>query len=296
MQIDLYNHIGEKKGKYTLMKEMFDVEINKSLLHRAVVQYLANQRQSTAKAKTKGEVRGGGKKPWRQKGTGRARTGSLRNPVFRGGGVIFGPTGNENYSQVMPKKQRRKALFCALSQKALEGKIIGIDELMFKEIKTKFASTLLDKLPIDRNALFVMPDNNEIVIKSFSNIPYVQLTQANSINVYDLLKYETIIFLKKSLERIEDIWGKDAKDLYKESNKREILKKVLKEKEKETVQKKENKEKDTTKLREENITKSMKKTTEKKDEVKKKTTQKTPTAKKTVTKKVAPKKSENPKK
>jgi len=215
MQIDLYSQSGEKTEKLKLNSYIFEVEINKGLIHLAYVNQMANARQATAKTKTRGEVRGGGKKPWKQKGTGRARTGSLRSPVFIGGGTIFGPTGTQNYKKDMPRKQREKALFSTLSLKAKENTIIAVEEFKTTVIKTKEAITLIAKLPIARTALLVIPDNNESVKRAFRNIPFIRVIQAPYLNIRDLLTYEMVIFAKSSLEVVEKLWANDAKQMFK---------------------------------------------------------------------------------
>jgi len=234
MQIDIFKQNGEKASKHTLTSEIFGVKIDLGLVHRALVMQLANKRQGSAKVKTKGEVRGGGRKPWRQKGTGRARAGSTRSPIWRGGGVTFGPTGNQNYTKDMPKKQRRKALFSALSSKAKDNNILGLEGIKLNEIKTKKIVEILEKLPFERNALIVTPVKDINIQKAANNIPYVKVIQTAYLNIHDLLKFETVIFLKESFKVADDLWKLDAKKL--NASKKEVekttVKKVVK---KETV-------------------------------------------------------------
>ena len=206
MKVDLYKQSGEKSGSLELPKEIFEVEYNEELIHQALVRQLANKRVAIAHTKTRGEVRGGGRKPFRQKGTGNARQGSTRSPNLRGGGVIFGPRNNRNFSKDMPKKQRRKALFSALSEKARNNEVIGLESYDAKEPKTKDFATMLGKLPVERNALVVIPEKNIVIQKSSNNVANAKTILASYLNIHDLQKYKKVIFLKDSISKLEEVF------------------------------------------------------------------------------------------
>jgi large subunit ribosomal protein L4 len=276
MQIDILSQNGEKLSKQTLAKEIFEAKIDLGLVHRALIMQLSNKRQGSAKVKTKGEVRGGGRKPWKQKGTGRARAGSSRSPIWRGGGVTFGPTGEQNYTKDMPKKQRRKALFSALSSKAKDNNILCLESIKLDELKTKKIIEILNKLSFERNALIVTPNKNLDILKTSANIPYIKVIQASYLNIYDLLKYETLIVLKDSFAVIDDLWKDDAKKMYKLED--EKIEKIEEKKEVKKAVVKKSEIKDA----------SSKKPVAKKTVVKKDVSKK-PVAKKTVVKKVTKK-------
>lgn len=203
MKAVIYNQKGEKKGEIALNDAIFGLTPNEGLVHRALILQMANARKPIAHTKTRGEIRGGGRKPHRQKGTGRARTGSTRGPIHRGGGIVFGPRNTRNFELMMPKKQRRKALFCALSAKAGKERILVLDEYK-GEVKTKPFASLLSKLPIERDVLVVVSGPNEGVEKSAKNIKNAKTVHANYLNVKDLLKYETILFLEDALAKLEE--------------------------------------------------------------------------------------------
>lgn len=205
MKIDLYAQTGEKKGQVELNKEFFEVPYNEDLIHQALVRQHANGRVAIAHTKTRGEVRGGGRKPFRQKGTGSARQGSRRNPHFRGGGVVFGPRNNRNFSVDMPKKQRRKALFSALSAKAKADQIIALEKYE-GEVKTKTFAELLNKLPIERNVLVVIQEKNEVIQKSTNNLANAKTIIVNYLNIADLQKYRKVLFLQDALPKMEEIF------------------------------------------------------------------------------------------
>jgi len=207
MKVDLYSQAGVKTGEVDLPKEIFEVEFNEDLVHQALLFQLANDRQVLAHTKTKGEVRGGGKKPYAQKHTGRARQGSIRSPQMRGGGVTFGPRSNRNYTQRMPLKQRRKALFCALSDKANEGLIMALEKYE-GESKTKKFAELIKKLPIKKDVLVVMAEKNKDLELSARNIPNVKTILAGYVNIHDLQRYETVLFLKDSIKKMEEVFLK----------------------------------------------------------------------------------------
>ena len=203
----LYNQKGEKKGDVTLNKEMFEVPMNEQLIQRMIQFQRNNAHQSTAHAKNRAEVRGGGRKPFRQKGTGHARQGTIRAPHMRGGGRAFGPKSWRGYSEMMPRKQRRKALFTALSAKASEGKILAVDKYE-GDIKTKDFAVMINKMPIERDCLVVIPEKSEVVQKSSANLPNVKTIFANYLNVFDVLKYGNVIFLGDALKKAEETFIK----------------------------------------------------------------------------------------
>ena len=203
--VSVYNMEGKEVGTMELCDKVFGVEINEHLVHMAVVQQLANNRQGTQKAKTRSEVSGGGRKPWRQKGTGHARQGSTRAPQWTGGGVVFAPTPRE-YTIKLNKKERRLALKSALTSRVQENKLIVLDELKFDEIKTKKMQAVLDALNVSK-ALVVLNENDANVVKSARNIENVQTALTNTINVYDILKYNTVIVTKAAVATIEEVYA-----------------------------------------------------------------------------------------
>ena len=204
-KVSVYNMEGKEVGSMESNDAVFGVEVNEHLVHMAVVQQLANNRQGTQKAKTRSEVRGGGRKPWRQKGTGHARQGSTRAPQWTGGGVVFAPTPRD-YSFKMNRKEKRAALKSALTSRVQENKLIVVDELKFDEIKTKKFAEVLKNLNLDK-ALVVLNENDEKVVMSAKNIPTVKTTQINTINVYDVLKYNTVVLTKAAAESIEEVYA-----------------------------------------------------------------------------------------
>ena len=200
-KVSVYNMEGKEVETMELDDAVFGVEINEHLVHMAVVQQLANNRQGTQKAKTRSEVRGGGRKPWRQKGTGHARQGSTRAPQWTGGGVVFAPTPRD-YSFKMNKKEKRAALKSALSSRVAEKKLVVVDELKLDQIKTKDFVKVLDNLNVEK-ALVVLNDND----KSARNIPTVKTATINNINVYDILKYNTLVVTKDAVNTIQEVYA-----------------------------------------------------------------------------------------
>ncbi len=193
--------------KLTMPESIFGLELNSALLHSAVVNYLANQRQGTHATKTRGLVRGGGKKPYRQKHTGRARHGSIRSPLWKGGGTVFGPQPRD-YSYRMPKKQKRKALKTALSVRLSEGNITVVDTLDFEKPRTKEMIAFLDGLGLgEKKVLIVTEERNENVYLSARNIPGVDVTRAQDLNTYEVLLHEHILMTRAALEKIQEVWG-----------------------------------------------------------------------------------------
>ncbi len=206
MKIDLYTQAGAKDGSLTLPSEIFEQKFNKDLIHQALIRQLANRRVAIAHTKTRGEVRGGGRKPFRQKGTGNARQGTIRAPHMRGGGVVFGPRNDRNFSKDMPKKQRRAALFSALSLKASEGRIMGLKGYEAEAPKTKDLKQLLDKLKIERNVLIVSGSKNKELALSASNLPNAKFILAGYVNIHDLQKYRKVILLEDSVEKLKELF------------------------------------------------------------------------------------------
>ncbi len=203
--VAVYNMEGKEVDKIELNDSIFGVEINEHLVHMAVLQQLANKRQGTQKAKTRSEVRGGGRKPWRQKGTGHARQGSTRSPQWTGGGVVFAPTPRD-YSFKLNKKEKRAALKSALTSRVVENKFVVVDELKLDEIKTKKFVEVLKNLNVEK-ALVVLNDMDEKIIASAANIPTVKTTQTNELNVFDVLKYDTVVVTKAAVATIEEVYA-----------------------------------------------------------------------------------------
>ena len=203
--VAVYNMEGKEVGSLELNDAIFGVEVNEHLVHMAVLQQLANNRQGTQKAKTRSEVSGGGRKPWRQKGTGHARQGSTRAPQWTGGGVVFAPTPRD-YSFKLNKKEKQLALKSALTSRLQENKLIVVDELKFDEIKTKNFKQVMDNLKVEKG-LVILAENDANVIKSASNIPTVKTAQTNEINVYDVLKYDTVVVTKDAVKTIEEVYA-----------------------------------------------------------------------------------------
>ena len=203
--VSVYNMEGKEVGALELNDAVFGVEVNEHLVHLAVVAQLANKRQGTQKAKTRSEVSGGGRKPWRQKGTGHARQGSTRSPQWKGGGVVFAPTPRD-YTIRLNKKEKRAALKSALTSRVQDNKFIVVDELKFDEIKTKKFQGVMDSLKVNK-ALVVLADNDRNTVLSARNIAGVKTSQVGSINVYDILKYNTVVATKAAVASIEEVYA-----------------------------------------------------------------------------------------
>ena len=203
--VSVYNMEGKEVGTIELNDAVFGVEINEHLVHMAVVQQLANNRQGTQKAKTRSEVSGGGRKPWRQKGTGHARQGSTRAPQWTGGGIVFAPVPRD-YSFKMNKKEKRAALKSALTSKVQDSKLIVVDELKFDEIKTKNFANVMSNLNVNKG-LVVLAENDANVVKSAKNIPTINTTLVNTINVYDVMKANTVVLTKDAVAKIEEVYA-----------------------------------------------------------------------------------------
>ena len=205
-KIDVYNVEGKKVSNIELNENIFGIKPNEKIVHIALVNYLANQRQGTSNTKTRAEVSGGGRKPWRQKGTGRARQGSIRAPQWFKGGIALGPK-PRSYSYKINKKERQLAIRSVLSSKVLENNLVVVDNLEFKEIKTKNMVKALTNLKVEGKTLVVLPEKNENVQKSARNIEGVKTSLTNTINVYDLLKYNKLILTVDSVKKIEEVYA-----------------------------------------------------------------------------------------
>ena len=204
--VAVYNMEGKEVGTIELNDSVFGVEVNEHLVHMAVVQQLANNRQGTQKAKTRSEVSGGGRKPWRQKGTGHARQGSTRSPQWTGGGVVFAPVPRD-YSFKINKKEKRAALKSALSDKVANGKLVVVDALTFDAPKTKEFAKVMTNLNVNDKALVVLNDNNENVVLSARNIPTVKTSLTNTINVYDVVNAKTLVLTQDAVKTIEEVYA-----------------------------------------------------------------------------------------
>ncbi|NEU32464.1 50S ribosomal protein L4 [bacterium LRH843] len=205
-KVALFNQEGSEVGQIELAESVFGIEPNNSVLHDAVVMQQASLRQGTHKTKGRSEVRGGGRKPWRQKGTGRARQGSIRSPQWVGGGVVFGPT-PRSYSYNLPKKVRRLAIKSALSTKVLAEEIVVLDNLSFESPKTKEMVSVLSNLSVDRKALVVTADYNEAVALSARNLPGVTFVTAEGVNVLDVIKHDKLVITKEAVEKVEEVFA-----------------------------------------------------------------------------------------
>ena len=203
--VSVYNMEGKEVGTIELNDAVFGVEVNENLVHMAVVAQLANKRQGTQKAKTRSEVSGGGRKPWRQKGTGHARQGSTRSPQWTGGGMVFAPTPRD-YTITLNKKEKRAALKSALTSRVNENKFVVVDELKFDEIKTKNFKAVMNNLKVSK-ALVVLADNDQNTVLSARNIPEVKTSLVNTINVFDILKYNTVVATKAAVASIEEVYA-----------------------------------------------------------------------------------------
>lgn len=205
-KVAVYNICGEKVGELELLKEVFDVEIKKYAVHQVVVAQLANKRQGTQSAKTRAEVSGGGKKPWRQKGTGRARQGSIRSPQWIHGGVVFAPKPRD-YRMSIPKSLKKVAMRSVLTSKVKEDSMIVLDSISFSEPKTKEMIKVIDSLKIDNKVLLVTENSNKNVYRSSTNLQNVKVIPVNSINVYDLLKYDNLVITQDAVKKLEEVYS-----------------------------------------------------------------------------------------
>lgn len=205
-QASVYNLAGEIVDKVELAEDIFGVEINPAVMHQALARQQANARQGTADTKRRGEVAGGGSKPWRQKGTGRARQGSTRSPIWKGGGIVFGPHPRK-YTQAMPRQARRLALKSALTAKAAEQRLIVVDELQLSAPKTKEVVAILEQLAIPSSALILLAEHDEDLEKAARNLPLVKTLPVQALNLADLLKYDYLVVPKSALAAIEETFG-----------------------------------------------------------------------------------------
>ena len=205
-KIDVYNIEGKKVKSLDLKEEIFGIEPNEAVVHSVLVNYLANQRQGTQSTKTRAEVRGGGRKPWRQKGTGRARQGSIRAPQWIKGGIALGPK-PRSYKYRVNKKERQLAIKSLLSSKVLENNLVVVDKIDFKEIKTKQMATAMKNLKVEEKAFVVLPASNEIVQKSARNLENVKTGSVNTINVYDLLRYKKLVLTVDTIKKLEEVYA-----------------------------------------------------------------------------------------
>lgn len=205
-KVNVYNQLGEVVGDIELNEAIFGVEVNEHVVYEVVKNHLANRRQGTQSAKTRAEVRGGGRKPWRQKGTGRARQGSIRAPQWKGGGVVFAPK-PRNYRYSVPKKVRRLAMKSVLSSKVLEGELRILDALTVDAFSTKKAKEILRNLNLETKTMIVLPEGNDMIIKSFANLPKIETVVVDYMNVYDLMRFDNLVIVKDALSKIEEVYA-----------------------------------------------------------------------------------------
>lgn len=205
-KVNVYNQLGEVVGDIELNEAIFGIEVNEHVVYEVVKNHLANRRQGTQSAKTRAEVRGGGRKPWRQKGTGRARQGSIRAPQWKGGGVVFAPK-PRSYRYSVPKKVRRLAMKSVLSSKVLEGELRILDVLTIDAFSTKKAKEILKNLSLETKTMIVLPEGNDMIIKSFANLPKVETVVVDYMNVYDLMRFDNLVIVKDALSKIEEVYA-----------------------------------------------------------------------------------------
>ena len=211
MNVKIYNQQGEETGMIDLPEAVFGVKWNADLVHQVVTAYAANRRQGSAQAKTRAEVRGGGKKPWRQKGTGRARHGSIRSPIWKGGGVTHGPRADKDYTKKINKKMAKRALFTVLSAKARDHEIVMVDDMALAEAKTKHAAEFFKnfsaperfpRMKKGNGVLIAMPEKNDTIRRAVRNIPYAAVDEARNLNAYEVMQYKYVMFPKKAIEAL----------------------------------------------------------------------------------------------
>ncbi|MCK6129740.1 50S ribosomal protein L4 [Parvimonas micra] len=205
-KVNVYNQLGEVVGDIELNEAIFGIEVNEHVVYEVVKNHLANRRQGTQSAKTRAEVRGGGRKPWRQKGTGRARQGSIRAPQWKGGGVVFAPK-PRSYRYSVPKKVRRLAMKSVLSSKVLEGELRILDALTIDAFSTKKAKEILKNLNLETKTMIVLPEGNDMIIKSFANLPKVETVVVDYMNVYYLMRFDNLVIVKDALSKIEEVYA-----------------------------------------------------------------------------------------
>lgn len=205
-KVNVYNQLGEVVGDIELNEAIFGIEVNEHVVYEVVKNHLANRRQGTQSAKTRAEVRGGGRKPWRQKGTGRARQGSIRAPQWKGGGVVFAPK-PRSYRYSVPKKVRRLAMRSVLTSKVLEGELRILDALTVDAFSTKKAKEILKNLNLETKTMIVLPEGNDMIVKSFANLPKVETVVVDYMNVYDLMRFDNLVIVKDALSKIEEVYA-----------------------------------------------------------------------------------------
>ena len=205
-KVNVYNQLGEVVGDIELNEAIFGIEVNEHVVYEVVKNHLANRRQGTQSAKTRAEVRGGGRKPWRQKGTGRARQGSIRAPQWKGGGVVFAPK-PRSYRYSVPKKVRRLAMRSVLTSKVLEGELKVLDALTIDAFSTRKAKEILKNLNLETKTIIVLSEGNEKIVKSFANLPKVETVVVDYMNVYDLLRFDNLVIVKDALSKIEEVYA-----------------------------------------------------------------------------------------
>lgn len=205
-KVNVYNQLGEVVGDIELNEAIFGIEVNEHVVYEVVKNHLANRRQGTQSAKTRAEVRGGGRKPWRQKGTGRARQGSIRAPQWKGGGVVFAPK-PRSYRYSVPKKVRRLAMKSVLTSKVLEGELRILDALTVDAFSTKKAKEILRNLNLETKTMIVLPEGNDMIVKSFANLPKVETVVVDYMNVYDLMRFDNLVIVKDALSKIEEVYA-----------------------------------------------------------------------------------------
>ena len=205
-KVNVYNQLGEVVGDIELNEAICGIEVNEHVVYEVVKNHLANRRQGTQSAKTRAEVRGGGRKPWRQKGTGRARQGSIRAPQWKGGGVVFAPK-PRSYRYSVPKKVRRLAMRSVLTSKVLEGELRVLDALTIDAFSTKKAKEILKNLNLETKTIIVLSEGNEKIVKSFANLPKVETVVVDYMNVYDLLRFDNLVIVKDALSKIEEVYA-----------------------------------------------------------------------------------------
>lgn len=206
-RVSLYNIEGKNIGEHELADAHFAVKVDAALVHEAVTAQRANARHAIASTKTKGEVHGGGKKPWKQKGTGRARQGSIRSPQWIGGGIVFGPNSERNFSLKMNRKAKQKALFMALSDKATSQKLFVLEAMPTQPVKTKTVANVVGKLPVEKTVLLVVNGSQPELLRMVRNLPHIKMVSTNSLNILDVLTYRTVIFLKDAVASFEQLYA-----------------------------------------------------------------------------------------
>lgn len=208
IKVKVYNLEGKEVGEENLNPNIFNIEIKDSVVHQAIVAGIANKRVAIAHAKDRSEVRGGGKKPWKQKGTGRARHGSTRSPIWIGGGVTFGPTKERNFSKKINKKVKRKALFMSLSDKVATSNLVLVDDIKLEEIKTRKMKEIINKLPLGKKVMVIIPNSDKKIIKSIRNLKNAIAVRADNLNIYNIINSDSLLMPVKAVKKIEEVYLK----------------------------------------------------------------------------------------